>query len=715
MAEMIHQTTTQRRPDLPALDHKVTTRLRVVGARVRRYVLVEGLAWVMGFLLLGAGVQLALDYGTRGLRLSMRASLLGVIVIGVVWQVWKRLARPLRVRPQLWDVANLVERRYPELSSSLISAVRFARGEVGPAGINSPELVASVIADVGARSAKLDFNAVLDPRRVRQAVAALLVMAAVGTGATAASPEVVGLWFRRNVLLTNDPWPKQTHLIVDIEGDELIGARGDDLIIQAHAQGVQPREVDIVFETASGDRGREVMVTVGSQGSYRYRYTFKKAQEDFVFHLEGGDDRTEPIHARLLERPRVSESEMRITPPAYTRGDAVTLGDGERAAQALPGSTVTISVLTNKPVTQATLMAGRRKVAEAITADGRLVATFAPQETHTYHFALTDEVGLDNRRPVRFSLRVVPDEPPRARMKLPGVGDMITPDAVLPIEIECADTFGLASAELVYRVSREGADDVTIPLPTFKQHLTNFTTSISWPVATDNLVAGEVLTLWVRAADFNSVTGPGRAASPEVTLRVVTREELLEELSRREQEYRVEFERLIDSQERLRGSLLSIFGRFRENDRLDTLVTDLAQPERRQRNIAGSVNVIRQQFEQILASLVVNRLDNKEERERLGDQIITPLTQLAKRGLVAAADMIRQWSREATAEKADQIDPQQVAVLSQMRSVRDNMIQWEGYQEVVSMLRDIIRLQQELQNETRKALQDQASDVFDDK
>ena len=80
----------------------------------------------------------------------------------------------------------------------------------------------------------------------------------------------------------------------------------------------------------------------------------------------------------------------------------------------------------------------------------------------------------------------------------------------------------------------------------------------------------------------------------------------------------------------------------------------------------------------------------------------------------AAADSIQQWSREASPEQASLVDPQQVAILSQMRAVRANMLQWEGYQEVVTMLRAIIHLQKELQSEAKRALQDQASEVFDD-
>jgi hypothetical protein len=236
---------------------------------------------------------------------------------------------------------------------------------------------------------------------------------------------------------------------------------------------------------------------------------------------------------------------------------------------------------------------------------------------------------------------------------------------------------------------------------------------VIWPVAEEALDPGETLTLFSRASDFDNINGPNEAQSPEVMLRVVSREELLAELARREQEYRGDFERLVDSQERLRGDLLTLLGRH-QSSTTETLSDDLSPLERRQRNIAGSVNVIRQQFEQILAELHVNQLDTLDERDRLGKRIIEPITQLAKRDLVAAADAVRQWSRAPESETANQIDPQQVKILVEMRSVLTSMIQWEGYQEVVNMLRDIIRLQQELHSETKAALEKQAGEVFED-
>lgn len=698
----------------PTIDASVTTRLRGVARRLRGFVLLEGVAWVIGFLFAAAVIQFALDYGTRGLRWSMRATLLALILTGAVWILWRRILSPLRVQVGLPETASLIERRFPELSSLLVSAVRFSLGDIGSAETNSPALVAAVVSSAGPRVQSLDFNAVLDPRRAQRTAFAAAGTLGITLITALAMPEVTRLWFARNVLLQNVDWPRQTHLIVDLPLGELVGARGDDLTVQAYAEGVQPREVEIAFTTASGERGRETMTTVGSEGAYRYRYTFKNAQENFVFHLEGGDDETQDYSARLLERPRVESSQLRIVPPAYTRLEPFTLGDGERAAQVLPGSEVTFTIATNKPIAQASLMSGNKMIAPAVAAGERQTVTISPTDTQTYHFALVDEFGLEDKQPVRFAVRVIKDEPPRVRMKLPGVGEMVTPEAVLPIELEFADTYGLASTELVFQVTRDDAREGTIPLPTFRQYLTTFSTSLTWSVSSEAVTPGDRLTLFARAADFDDVSGPNTAESPPINIRVVTRDDLLAELARREQEFRMDFERLIDAQEQLRSRLLSLIGLSAGEGGSEEFAVTIATLERRQRSIIGSVNVVRQQVEQVLTEHRINQLATQTVEERLGQAVAEPLGRLTSRDLPEAADAIRRWSRDPEGEVGSMVDPQQVALLSQMRAVLANMLQWEGYQEAVNMLRDILRLQKELRTETEDTAQEQGGKIFDE-
>lgn len=657
----------------------------------------------------------------------MRAALLAILLVGTALVGWRRLLAPARVPVTTTDVANLVERRYPGLGSQLISAVRFAAGEAGGPATNSPELIAATVGDAGARLQSVRMSDVVDARRATRSAMVIVGVLAAGTAFATLAPNVATLYLSRNLFLQDVAWPRRTTLLVDIEGDELVAARGDDIVIEATAQGVQPRIVDFLFRTASGERGRETMVTVGSAGSFRYRYTFKNAREEFTFYLQGGDDETREFSVRLVERPKVETAQLSVVPPAYTRLEPYSLAPTERVVAVLPGSRVRAEITTNKPVQSAALMAGRDEIAQAATTgaieasgdDGPALASafaveFEPAETRTYQFALKDRHELENRQPVRFSVRVERDEAPTVRLRIEGAGEMITAGAILPIDVEFADTYGLARADLRYLLQRDEDREGEIALTGFEPYQHNFATSVNWPVAAVAGAPGDRITLSAGASDFDNISGPNFASAPEISFRIVTVDEFLAELGRREQEYRADFERLISLQERLRGDVLSVLGRFNEASLDVELGAALAPLERRQRNIAGSVNVIRQQFDQILTELRINRLATEEEEQRIGRSIVQPLSELARRDLVDAADSLRRWAREASQESASNVDPLQAAALSRMRNVLSNMLQWEGYQEVVSMLRDIMRLQQELQDEVRDDLERQAGDLFDE-
>ena len=697
--------------NVAALDRGLTERLRSLAGRVRGYVLLEGVAWVVWFVILAVSAQSLIDYGTRGLRWSIRAAMLAIVLGGTVAMLWRRVAGPLRLRVAIGDAASLVERRFPELASTLVSAVRFSTGSVRSVAANSPALMASVVRSAAHRVGSLDFGLVLDAQRARRSAAALVGAVVLSTLLILVAPEALRVALARNVLLEEVPWPRKTRLVVDLPLGELVGARGDDLIIQAQAEGVQPREVEVFFTTASGEDGRETLSTVGSEGAYRYRYAFKAAQEDFVFHLEGGDAVTDEFRARLLDRPRVEESQVAILPPAYAGIAPSTLGNSERSAQVLPGSEVRFSIRTNKAIAKADLMAGT-KVLAASTIDGdRVTAVITPLESQTVHFALVDQFSLEDRQPARFALRVIKDEAPRVRLKLPGVGEMITPEAVLPIELEFADTYGLATAKLEFQVTRDDTRDGSIVVEGFTPGATSFATTLTWAASGESLTPGDRLILKAGAADFDDVSGPNAAQSPEVSMRVVTREELMADLARREQEFRMDFERLIDAQEQLRRRLLTLIGLSGESTA--ELSGDATNLERRQRSISGSVNVVRQQVEQVLTEMRINQLATQAAEERLGLGVAEPLGRLVKRDFPSAADGIRQWSVDPVGESA-QVDPPQVALLAQMRAILANMLQWEGYQEAVTMLRDILRLQQELRTETKDAAGKQGTGVFDD-
>jgi len=280
--------------------------------------------------------------------------------------------------------------------------------------------------------------------------------------------------------------------------------------------------------------------------------------------------------------------------------------------------------------------------------------------------------------------------------------------------MQASDTYGLAGVELHFSLTRESTESGPIELADFNPGMKTFSRTLSWPVSSISTMPGDRLSLRGSATDYDDVSGPKVTESAEFSVRIVTPDQLMAELARREHEFRMDFERLIDAQEQLRGRLLSLMDTSQSAGASADFVAAVSSLERRQRGIAGSVNVIRQQFEQVLTELRINQLATEIIEKRLGGSIVEPLGELARRELALAGDAIRAWSRDASPDTAAQIDAQQVVLLAKLRGILAHMIQWQGYQEAVTMLRDILRLQEELKNETKTRVKEQGQGVFDD-
>src|ERR1041385_4880127 len=124
--------------------------LAVLRERLRRAFLCDGVVAVVLMVLALTISAFLLDYLLvlpRGVRLV----LLGAVLCYLAWFIYRRLYIPARVPLSEEDLAVLVEARAPELSQSLITAVELSRPGHAGAGLLSPELIGSVVAEAEKR------------------------------------------------------------------------------------------------------------------------------------------------------------------------------------------------------------------------------------------------------------------------------------------------------------------------------------------------------------------------------------------------------------------------------------------------------------------------------------------------------------------------------------------------------------------------------------
>jgi hypothetical protein len=721
-----------------AISNDLDARLRAPLARLRRrarlYLALEGLVQV-ALALLGAGLaQLLLD---RWLRFSVdqRAFVNSIITVVWLWVIYRDLiARLLAPLPDD-ALATVVDRAHPELYDQITTAVQFASGQVGDQQSNSPRLVRATLEDACRAVERVDFLAVLNHRRARQRAIHLGAAIAVMLGAFAIFPELMGTWFRRNWLLADIAWPQRIYITP--EGYES-GVRrvplGDELLISAivHSRGEPLTAAELIWRTPSGRGGRENMKL---RGTRRVEASVGVATEDVYFRIVGGDEETREYVAQAVERPQIVRSQVRVTPPAYTRAEPVLL-EQQTVLEILKGSTVEMIAWTNKPLTKAEFVGAAGALGECelaapdqirfrlaagepatVSAAASQSATASSEpgrpmlaESGAYRFEIVDADGWNDRRPIRFTFKIVPDRPPGVELKAAGVGEFVTPQAELALELNIADAYGLASAALILQKGEE--QPLPLALDGFVAGQREYRATPALPLDPFALAPGLRVRIWAEAADDDPY-GPNVGRAPGLELRVLTAEEFLAEMGRRELELRREFERLLGEQRVMKDAVDRLLPALPASGPPATAAAQqLASLGRRQIALAGRCTSIRRQFEQILAEMVTSKVARTGDERRITDRIAAPLGALAQESIPLAAEQLAAL-RSGTSQPREAVAATQAEILRQMKSILANMLEWEGYREAVALLQEIIAQQKDVRQATLKAMERQLEAILD--
>ena len=106
----------------PQLSPAVAALLGQVQRRIRHYVWLEGGAAAVAVLGLAFWATLAVDWLFEPPR-PARAAILALVAAAIVVVVFRRLGRRVFVRISDSNVATVLERRFPQLNDSLLTAV----------------------------------------------------------------------------------------------------------------------------------------------------------------------------------------------------------------------------------------------------------------------------------------------------------------------------------------------------------------------------------------------------------------------------------------------------------------------------------------------------------------------------------------------------------------------------------------------------------------
>jgi hypothetical protein len=782
----------------PRIAPPVRSLLGGLRRRVRQYVWAEGIADCLAWLGAAFWLSLAIDWffePPAAVRVFLLLAVAGVLAA----IVFRQIVRRAFVRLTDANMATVLERRFPQLNDSLLTAVGLCSEQDGHRrydGRSPPRalprcasgMLLRTCQEAAERIRAVRLDEVFNPRPLRNSLAAgiLLIFSVLVFGVV--FPNAFATWARRSLGFSQSLWPRMTRLeIVGFPGGVLKAARGSDVDIVVRADTSMPRvpkAVEIRYHEQGGVRGRATMNRIGladpSKDPYQeFVYTRRNVLSPMTFNVYGGDDSISAQKIEVVDNPTVSLT-LDCEFPTYTGRPPRSLPAA--GAVSLPqGSRITIHAAANKELVRVEVDSAADEKAPSppaviegkdLSPDRRgFVYTVQSLDKDTVlSFTLFDADGIKSRDPVRLHLEAVPDQAPQIMAQLEGIGTAITPQARVGVTGRVTDDYGIGRIWFDYAVdeTKPGTSPIAAPEARPAEYRLD-ARDAALEVRDLKLAPGQKVQLGVKAADLCTLgQGPNIGAGERWLLEVVTPDQLQLMLRSRELVLRQRFEAVIQEMTETRDLLARMDfasadslipppnGRQdkdekkAQSDSLDKSknATKTAPPgtepgdEPTDRGAGDSaehrlaLHALRVQrallncrknaeetvglaeaFDDIRGQLVNNRIDTAELKERLQAGIADPLRRIAAEmfsELERRLDALQSGLEDAELARAarDNAQKQCNAVLLAMQHVLDRMIELQDYNEMVEMLRDIIKMQEQLRGQTEELNRQRIRDLL---
>ncbi len=746
---------------------QAAVRERVAGLsrRLRRRVVLLGVARaaavLVGMLVLGLVLDRWLELGRLG-----RFVFWGVTLAAAGHWLYHHAVRPSLVRLSPVEVAAAWDRSTGggsgraagiPLAPRVATVLEMPR-QLGGSHAPSAGMVARAVRAGHDAVAHADLAAGLNPRPVRLAAGLLAAAVVVPLLIAMIWPSTAGLWARRWLAFSDQPWPRSTSLALpDLRDGVLTVPRGEPFEVRVRVadKGEPTETVRLTLrptDGADGDTRRATMeaygggattggATAGTPGGATpgnansgggvpgggggdFRHTLAPLQGDASLTLAGGDATLGPVTVRPVDRPRLTGLTLTSTHPRHP-GDppAVHTFTGEQGdAALLPNTAATLRLAANVPVASLRASAGSFP-AEPRRVDGR---TFDIAWTHTatarFDVVLAAAGSDLVSYPLPVTVRLQADQPPTVTLTPSGVRQRITPNARVPLEVVARDDHGLRQVELAAALAPATAlpgDETTqagpSPIPAIALFNaaaaaaaaddvpTTFDTALDFDLSDREAKPGDVLTLVATAAD-NGYAGVQTTPSRTLSFRLVTRDELFREVLLRQQGLRTQFRQAATEAQSIADALT-----------LTETPADAAGLRGRFAAVQRQVRSVSQGLHDTAAEMRLNRLAGDEAFDLMKEHVLDPLATLHDTALAAQRRTLETLGNPSPPpDTLDTARQQQTTIVATMENILRQMDQFDSFIDVVNQLNEVLNLQRSVLDSTRALSNEKRDALFDD-
>lgn len=687
--------------------HRLEEKLQSLRTRLRISLAVAGIGRLLMITLTYFAMTFLLDWLfhlTGATRLFML--LVGVACIGFTFV--RHLVQPLALPLNQDNLALLIERHFPELKESLISAVQFKRGGTA----SSEPLIRRVLEEVDKNASHIDFARIISIKKPVEFFALGSLLLLVCAFQTFSNPHLVRIWASRMVNpYSAVQWPRSTQLSLGLQKVTKI-ARGEDLHFEISVNRGQPSKVIVEYENEQGTIGiRRINKNSGNQ----FKAFFPRLSEPMKIRAKGGDDITDWHSIEVLERPRVTRINVEVEYPEYTGQKKEVLQEGQGNVHAVAGTKLKIKAYTDIPVYRAILAVENGNPTQMEITDSQNLqgeVTLRP-EFLSYRVEVQTQDEIANSNPLTFKLSIIPDNPPLIKLQDLESEQEYTANGELPLQYSAKDDFGIQSVSLKWQIPAaagtaeedRGGESILLDQIEKKKVIQS---EYTWKLETLKLHEGGKATFHLEASDYDEVQGPNIGKTREYTIHIVSSAKLEATLVQRESAARRELEHLRKQQQLTRRRVEDIYETLNQNGELDTKSQEQhVKAELEQRQITRDASALKDNLRSMLSYIKNNKLTGFEREDQI-EAMKFGLEQLTSNQMPKAGEALQQ-SRANSRDAKPEIKQLNEAITLQKDTERklEEMLATENeggeLDKLIQRARNLTNRQQRLNQKTKES------------
>jgi len=491
--------------------------------RVLLALLVMGILFILGMLLHGwADYKLALSPQVRE-RVNLILGV-GLAAVALVW-LYRIFKTPRET------IAAMIDDQRSDPRRRVIGAASLEHLE--PETPMQKFHLDRALDDAAGELENIPMGSRMPFKAMGKALCGLLVVAGVVAGLNfwASAP------FRVTAARVFDPnsdIPPYSPLVFDVTPGQLKALYGGETVAQVSITGGEITS-DVVCLIRNKETGKVEKTTAYQESPGHYARKFTNTLSSVEFAFATGRARSAWHSLDVLLQPKVSGAMVTVQPPAYTGRSKETFPLESGEIKALEGSTITLEVQSNRPLSGGVLSVKPLSdtgdvLPKEVQSDGvsgqRVSFTWVAHTSSQISATIKDVRSTPSEKPLKVKIKVIPDQAPVVDLSSPELRVLATPRTELPFVALVEDDHGLAKVSMVRSLlgfrdrSRTLADSLVKKNFNFKEPL---------KLEEIGVEVGQILEFYLEAMDRNpSLLGQG--VSDVVRVKIISEEDYAERL-----------------------------------------------------------------------------------------------------------------------------------------------------------------------------------------